>query len=147
MLTALGYKGMYPLYFMNEENEDTDQCKKKKSPRLQTGIGREERTHILPLLQRLSLVRVQGLSVSVVVTCRPRCDKPVLCLVRHSVLGPYLHIAKRTIKHYRSSCENLKGLQALNVLHATQFLVEKWRWFTDYDGTRILLKMPQGPSS
>lgn len=97
--------------------------KKKKEPKV---TDWHRRTHILPLLQRLSLVRVQGLSVSVLVTFRPRCDKPVLCLVRHSVLGPYLHIAKRTIKHYRSSCENLKCLQALNVLHATPFLVEKW---------------------
>lgn len=57
---------------------------------------RQRRTHILPLLQRLSLVSVQGLSVLVLATFRPCCDKTVLCLVRHSVLGPYLHIAKST---------------------------------------------------
>lgn len=69
--------------------------KKKKEPKV-TDWHRQRRTHILPLLQRLSLACSRTFSL-VLVTFRPRCDKPVLCLVRHSVLGPYLHIAKNSI--------------------------------------------------
>lgn len=110
---------MYPLYFMNGENEDTDPCK-KKSPKLQTGTSREELIFSLLFKDRVWLG--QGLSVLVLVTFRQRCDRPVLCLVRHSVLGPYLHIVKSTISQ---AVRTKKCLQTLNVLHVTQFLVEK----------------------